>query len=104
MEVTWVGGSRSATRPGLAHPGLTLKFFLWIINPKITLNQYRYFGVGYNVYSVCIIVYTLLKVVNYYDLSVLFMSVMGFKTKSLDEGWVGGMSSIQVYFRFSEFF
>ena len=49
----------------------------------------------------CILfVYTctlLLKVVSYYDLSVLSMSVMGFK-KSLDGGWVGGVSSIQVYF------
>ena len=34
-------------------------------------------------------VYTLLKVVTYYDLSVLSMSVMGFKKKSLDgvSGW-----------------
>ena len=34
----------------------------------------------------CILsVYTLLKVVGYYDLSVLFMSLMGFQ-KSLDGG------------------
>ena len=39
----------------------------------------------------CILsVYTLLKVVGYYDLSVLSMSVMGFQNKSLDGGeWVG---------------
>ena len=37
-------------------------------------------------------------VVSYYDLSVLSMSVMGFQKKSLDEGWVGGVSSSQVYF------
>ena len=44
----------------------------------------------------CILsVYTLLKVVGYYDLSVLSMSVMGFQKKSLDGGsppgggWVG---------------
>ena len=38
----------------------------------------------------CILsVHTLLKVVGYYDLSVLFMSVMGFQKKSLDGGWVG---------------
>ena len=43
-------------------------------------------------YSVCIL-YTLLKVVGYYDLSVLSMSVMGFQKKF---GWV--VSSIQVYF------
>ena len=39
----------------------------------------------------CILsVYTLLKVVSYYDLSVLSMSVMGFQKKSFDGGgWVG---------------
>ena len=36
----------------------------------------------------CILfVYTLLKVVSYYDLSVLSMSVMGFQTKV----WLGGV-------------
>ena len=45
---------------------------------------------------------TSLTVVSYYDLSVLSMSVMGFQ-KSLD-GWVGGVSSIQVYFGFLELF
>ena len=30
------------------------------------------------------------------------MSVTGFKKKSLDEGWVGGVSSIQFYFGFLE--
>ena len=34
-------------------------------------------------------VYTLLKVVSYYDLSVMFMSVMAFQKKCLDGG-VGG--------------
>ena len=53
-------------------------------------------------HSVCI--YNLLKVVSYYDLSVLSMSVMGFQKTSLDGGWVGGwVSSIQVYFGFLEF-
>ena len=39
----------------------------------------------------CILsVHTLLKVVGYYDLSVLSMSVMDFQNKSLDGGgWVG---------------
>ena len=38
----------------------------------------------------CILsVNTLLKVVGYYDLSVLSMSVMGLKKKSLDGAWVG---------------
>ena len=35
--------------------------------------------------------YTLLKVVGYYDLSVLSMSVMGFQKKSLELGWVVGV-------------
>ena len=37
----------------------------------------------------CILfVYTLLKVISYYDLRVLSMSVMGFQTK-IGGGWVG---------------
>ena len=53
----------------------------------------------------CILsVYTLLKVVGNYDLSVCPWSVMGFQTKCLDGGWVGGVSSIQVYFGFLELF
>ena len=36
----------------------------------------------------CILfVYTLLKVVSYYDLSILSMSVMGFQKNSLDRGF-----------------
>ena len=47
----------------------------------------------------CILsVHTLLKVVGYYDSSVLSMSVRGFNKKCLDGAWVGGVSSIQVYF------
>ena len=42
---------------------------------------------------------TLLKVVAYYDLSVLSMSVTGFQ-KSLAGGWVGGVSSIQFFLDF----
>ena len=51
-------------------------------HPKTALNQYRHFGV---VYHICILpVYTLLKVVSYYDFSVLVSK------KSLDGGgWVG---------------
>ena len=48
-------------------------------------------------YSVCI--YTLLKVVSYYDLSVLSMSVMGFKF-FLDWRWVGGVSSVSIFWIF----
>ena len=42
-------------------------------------------------------VYTLRKVVDYYDLRVLSMSVMGFKKKKFVWG-VGGVSSSQVFF------
>ena len=46
-------------------------------------------------------VYTLLKVVGYYDLSVLSMSVInGFPKKVWMGGWVGRVSSIQVCFGF----
>ena len=46
----------------------------------------------------CILsVYTLLKIVGYYDLSVMSMSVIGLKKKF---GWVGGVSSIQVFLEF----
>ena len=44
-------------------------------------------------------VHTMLKVVGYYDLSVLFTSVMGFQ-KKVWMGWVGGVSSIQVFLDF----
>ena len=43
-------------------------------------------------------VYILLKVVSYYDLSVLSMSVMVSKKKFVWGGWVGGVSSIQDFF------
>ena len=71
-------------------PGLT-GIFLLENHPKIALNQWYYFGVVYHVYSVCI--YALLKVVGYYDLSVLSMSVMGFQKKKF--GWrVGGWGEL----------
>ena len=50
---------------------------------------------------ICILsVYTqfLIKVVSYYDLSVLSMSVMGFQKKKFGWGWVGRVRSIQVFF------
>ena len=53
-------------------------------------------------YSVCIY---LLKVVGYYDLSVLSMSVIGFQKKSLDRAWVGGWGELYpIFFGFLEFF
>ena len=50
-------------------------------------------------------VYTLLKVVSYYDLSACSVHISdGFPKKSLDGGWVCGVSSIQVRFGFLELF
>ena len=65
--------------------------------PKIALYQYCYFGLVWPIQFVFCL-YTLLKVVSYYDLSVLSKSVMGFQTKKFL--WVGGVSSIQCYFGF----
>ena len=47
----------------------------------------------------CLYLYALLKVVGYYDLSVLSMSVMGFQ-KKFGWGWVDGF--IQFCFGFLE--
>ena len=79
-------------------PGLTLNFCLEN-RLKIALNQYLLIF-----WSSIFCLYTLLKVVSYYDLSVLCMSVMGFQQqqKSLNVG-VGGVSYIQFYFGFLEF-
>ena len=46
----------------------------------------------------CLYNYTLLKVVGYYDLSILSMSVMGFQKKSLYGVWVGGWSELYPIF------
>ena len=55
--------------------------------PKIALKQCQYIGVVCHVYYIYIYIYTLLKVVGYYDLSVLSMSVMGFQKKLMVGGW-----------------
>ena len=47
----------------------------------------------------CVFCLYIAKVVGYYDLSVLSMSVMGFQ-KIWIGGWAGGVSSIQFYFSF----
>ena len=68
-------------------PGLTRNFFLWGKSSQNCSKPVLIFwsSVGlYNVYSVCL--YTLLKVVNYYDLSILAMSVM---VLSYGGRWVG---------------
>ena len=51
----------------------------------------------------CILsVFTLLKVVGYYDLSVLSMSVIGFKKKYLDGGWVQFFWDFLNFFNFAK--
>ena len=53
----------------------------------------------------CILfVYTLLKVVNYYDFEYFVFECLGFQKTSLDGGWVGGVSSIHVFFGLLECF
>ena len=54
-------------------------------------------------YVLCLYNYTLLKVVSFYDLSVLSMSVMGFQKKLDGGGWVGWALS-KFLFRFLDFF
>ena len=66
--------------------GPALSEFFLENRPNIALNQYRYFLVVYHVYSVCIYI---AKSFGYYDLSVLPMSVMGFKKSFDGGGWVG---------------
>ena len=47
----------------------------------------------------CILyVYTLLKVVGYYDLSVLSMSMMVSQKKNWMGGWVGGVELYPIFF------
>ena len=71
-------------------PGLSEFCFVLENCPKRALrNQYRHVGVVYHVYSVCIY-----KVVGYYDLSVLSMSVMGFQ-KNLNGGIFGMILTLQ---------
>ena len=53
----------------------------------------------------CILfVYTFLKVVIYYDLSVLSMSVMGFQKNVCIERWVGGGALSSFILDFLNFF
>ena len=79
---------------GWVGPGLARNFFLG----KSSQNSSKPVLIFWSSTPCVLCLYTLLKVVSYYDLSVLSMSVMGFQ-KKLD-----GVSSIQVYFGFLEIF
>ena len=76
---------------------VSIGFFL--NNPKIAQYEYSVL-IFWSSISYILFAYTLLKVVSYsyYDLSVLFMSVMGFQKKK-KFGW--DVRYLQFYFRFS---
>ena len=71
----WVGGSRSH-----------LEFF---VCGKSSQNSPKPVVIFWSSIPCVFCLYALLKVVGYFDLSDLSMSVMGFQKKSLDGGWVG---------------
>ena len=75
-------------------PGLTRIFF-----GKLSQNSSKPVQIFWSSIPYVFCLYTLLKVVSYYDLSVLSMSVMGFQ-KKFGWGWVGGVSSVQVFLQF----
>ena len=78
-------------------PGLTRNCFCFFGKSSQNISVLIFWSSIPCVFCLYIYVYTLLKVVGYYDLSVLSMSVMGFQKKSLDGGWVDGVSSIQFF-------
>ena len=74
-------------------------------HPKIALNQYWYVVVVYHVYSVCTCIAKSCWLL-WFECSVhyYYISVMGFnKKKSLDGGWVGGVSFIQFFWNLFNF-
>ena len=67
---------------------VSLRFFLG----KSSQNSPKPVVIFWSSIPLCILsIYTLVKVVGYYDLSVLSMSVMAFQNKNLDRAWVGGV-------------
>ena len=64
-------------------------------HPKIDINRNWYVGIVYHVYSVCIQLLVIM-------IWVFCPCQWWVSKKSLDGGWVGGVSSIQVYFAFLE--
>ena len=80
-------------------PGLTRNIFLVENLHKITPVLIFWSSIP------CVFcLYTLLKFVGYYDLSILSMSVMGFQKKKFGWVWVGGVSYIQFFGDFRNFF
>ena len=68
---------------------VSLGIFFVENRPKIALNECKYFGSSIPGTMCILSVYTLLKVVGDYDLSVLSMSVMDFEEKKvwMEGGW-----------------
>ena len=81
---------------GWVGPGLTLHFF-FENPPKIALNQYWYFGVVYNVYSVYIVKSCWLL---WFECSVHVSD--GFQ-KKFGWGWVSGLRPIHFFWIFFNF-
>ena len=84
-------------------PGVSEFLCVWKIkssqnSPKPVLIFWSSIPCEFCVYNY----YTLLKIVGYYDLSVLSMSVIGFQKKEFRwGGWaLGGVSSVQFFFDF----
>ena len=71
-------------RSGWVGPGLTRILFCFC--GKSSQNSSKPVMIFWSSIQCILFVYTLLKVINYYDLSVLSMSVMGFKKKIVG-GW-----------------
>ena len=86
---------------GWVGPGLTRNFFLL---GKSAQNSPKPVLIFWSSIPCVFCLYTLLKVVGYYDLSVLSMSVMVSTTKKFGWGWVHGLRPIQICFGFFEFF
>ena len=84
-------------------PGLTRNFFFL---EKSSQNSPKPVLIFWSSIPCVFCLYILLKVVGYYDLSVLSMLVMGFQKKFGwgVGGWVGGVGSIQKKLYFFVFF
>ena len=89
----WVGGSRSHSE------------LFWVENhPKIPVDQYRYIGVVYHMYSVCISIVKKLLVI----MILVFCQCQWCVSKKSSDGggWVGGWGELypSFFWGFFEFF
>ena len=82
----WVDGSRSHS--------------VFVVVGKSSQNSPKPVVIFWSSIPCVFCLYALLKVVGYYDLSVLSMSVMCFQKKPvwIESGWVGGVSCLRIFF------